>query len=122
MTNSLPGFYTRKEAADYVGLSVIRLIQLAGTGELQPSRTIGRMVFYDKATLDGFMSKRAGRDNLVYQGERVYTIEQVAEMLGVSRATIHTRVRQHKIESIRQRIGERRWRYMIPARALQVQE
>jgi excisionase family DNA binding protein len=50
---------TREEAADRLGISTRTLGDMADSGELQPVRIRGR-VLYDPETLDAYIRRRAG--------------------------------------------------------------
>jgi excisionase family DNA binding protein len=50
---------TREEAADRLGISTRTLGDMADSGELQPVRIRGR-VLYDPETLDAYIQRRAG--------------------------------------------------------------
>jgi len=115
----IPGFYTRKEAAAYVRLSVPRLAQLAQAGgELVPCRYIGRMVLYSQEQLDQFLAKRQARPDLrTPSGEPAYTINEVAALTGLSWSALYQQIKAGTLPAYRRPhgygpLGER---YLIPA-------
>ena len=114
LTN-IPGFYTRREAAEYLGLSEARLAQIAMVGgEMPPTRQVGRVMLYDKAALDRFKMHRANAKRLTVGDELAYTVAQVARRLGMSRAGVHFLIRADTLAAVkRPYVGSVPFRYLI---------
>ena len=111
----IAGYYTRKEAADRLGLSVVRLIQLRSEGTLVPSLRLGNMVLYSQAALDAFIAGRQPQRYVSESGERLLTIAEAAQALGVTKEAIHDRLRSGTLKAVRQPWGcPAGFRYLIP--------
>lgn len=84
-------FYRTRGAATYLGITRCYLYLLLHHRKIVPDKKIGREWLYRKATLDLFLEQqRAAREQRcsgIYmneQGERLYTIRQAADQLGIS--------------------------------------